>query len=79
MMRDEGIDQFAIQTLLAEATNETFHVSILPWTSWIDIEGFDLIVFEPLLDSASDEGPPMAAGSVATAWSIVPYFHRVAA
>jgi hypothetical protein len=38
------MDQFAIQTRLAEATIETFHVSILPWTSWIDIEGFKKLI-----------------------------------
>ncbi len=49
------VNQFPVQTFFAETAIEAFHIAILPWTARINVEGFDIVFLEPLLDCCGDE------------------------
>ena len=46
---------FAVQTLVSEATIETFDVAVLPRAAGLDIGGADIDLFQELSDTTADE------------------------
>ena len=51
----QGEDQFAVETFFPESAIKALHVAILPWATGIDVERFDFVLFEPLLDGIGNE------------------------
>jgi hypothetical protein len=40
----------AVQALIAEAPVEGFHEAVLPWATWLDVDGLDLVFGQPALE-----------------------------
>ena len=51
----QGAKEFPIQKLTAQLIVEAFDVAVLPWTSWFDVESFNLSLLKPVLDGISDK------------------------
>ena len=46
---------FAVETLVAEASVETFHEPVFPWAGGRDIDRFDVLVGEAVLEIVRDK------------------------
>jgi hypothetical protein len=44
----ESVEYFTPQAFSPELVMETFHIPVLGWTAWIDLQRFDILFLEPL-------------------------------
>ena len=51
----EGVEQFSVEALGAEARVEGLSVTVLPGAARVDVERLDLVVSEPVLDGLGDK------------------------
>ena len=50
-----SVEPFSVQDFIAKSTIEAFVISILPWASWIDLDGFDVQLHKPFLKCDCDK------------------------
>ena len=51
----EAIKDFAVQKLVAQLAIEALAISVLPWTSWFDVERFRADASEPIANRMPGE------------------------
>ena len=55
----QRLQLFPIQTLIAESTVKAFYKAVLPQTTGINVERFDLVLPQPALHGVGDELGPV--------------------
>ena len=51
----QGVEHLPPETFPAELVVEAFHVAILPGTAWIDVEGLDFRLLQPVSQEVGDK------------------------
>jgi hypothetical protein len=58
----EAAKEFPVQALVAQLVVEAFDVAVFPRAARFDVDGFDPVLLQPVLDRIGDEFRPAAAG-----------------
>jgi len=62
---EQAAEEFPVEALVAQLVMEALDVAVLPWAAGFDIDGFYLLLFEPVLDRVGDELRAIVTAQVA--------------